>query len=235
MSASITGAGETPGFIGFRFKEAVYFTSNGTFTKADYPWLRAIRVRLVGGGGGGGGCATTSANQVAVGRSGGAGAYAESFITDIAGLSASVTVTTGSGGAGGAAGNNNGADGGTSSFGVVVSANGGNFGAGTAAITVPGVLGGTATQATASGDLTIPGAGVSGQAFPLAATISTIRGAESLFGAGGNVLFTATGAAGNSGTGKGSGGSGGGNVENQATARAGGAGGAGIVIVELYA
>jgi hypothetical protein len=66
MSASITGAGETPGFIGFRFKEAVYFTSNGTFTKADYPWLRAIRVRLVGGGGGGGGCATTSANQVAV-------------------------------------------------------------------------------------------------------------------------------------------------------------------------
>jgi hypothetical protein len=30
---------------GYVFVEQVRFTSSGTFVKADYPWLRAIRVR----------------------------------------------------------------------------------------------------------------------------------------------------------------------------------------------
>jgi hypothetical protein len=90
----------------YRFVTTVYFTSSGTFTKADYPWLRAIRVKCQGGGGGGGGAATTGVGQQAISSGGAGGAYAESFITNIAGLDASVTVTRGAGGTGGAAGNN---------------------------------------------------------------------------------------------------------------------------------
>jgi len=30
----------------YAFVETVYFTSNGTFTKASYPWLRAVRVLI---------------------------------------------------------------------------------------------------------------------------------------------------------------------------------------------
>jgi hypothetical protein len=103
---------------GYQYRETVYFTSSGTFVKADYPWLRAIRVRCVGGGGGG----TTDVNISAGGSGGGGGA--ESFITDIAGLAASVTVTRGAGGAGrttAGVGNN----GTASSFGALVAANGG--------------------------------------------------------------------------------------------------------------
>jgi hypothetical protein len=48
----VSGAAAVDGFV---FKETIYYTSNGTFAKADYPWLRAIRVRTIGGGGGGGG------------------------------------------------------------------------------------------------------------------------------------------------------------------------------------
>jgi hypothetical protein len=77
----------------FAFVETVYFTSNGTFTKADYPWLRAIRVKCQGGGGGGGRAVATSSSTVSAGDGGGGGGYAESFITNIASLDASVTVT----------------------------------------------------------------------------------------------------------------------------------------------
>jgi len=38
---------------GYTYHSTVYFTSSGSFTKASYPWLRAIRVKVVGGGGGG--------------------------------------------------------------------------------------------------------------------------------------------------------------------------------------
>jgi hypothetical protein len=53
---------------GYVYVDTVYFTSSGTFTKASYPWLRAIRVRCQGGGGGGGG---TNANGT--GSHGGSG------------------------------------------------------------------------------------------------------------------------------------------------------------------
>ena len=73
---------------GYRYHSTVYFTSSGSFTKATYPWLRAIRVRMVGGGGAGAGCATTGASTVSVSSGGQGGNYAEKWITDIAGLSA---------------------------------------------------------------------------------------------------------------------------------------------------
>jgi hypothetical protein len=147
---------------GYQFRETVYFTSSGTFVKADYPWLRAIRVRVVGGGGGSGGVAACTATQVAIGGAGGGGGYAESFITDIAGLDASVTVTRGGGGSGGAAGDNNGTAGTNSSFGALVIGGGGAGGGGGAAGTpfatgaghFPGEPG---NGGTGTGDLVIPG------------------------------------------------------------------------------
>jgi hypothetical protein len=82
---------------GYTFVETAYFTSSGSFVKATYPYLRAIKVRLVGGGGGGCGVAT---NADGCGTGGGGGGYAERFYTDIASLDASVTVTVGAAGTG---------------------------------------------------------------------------------------------------------------------------------------
>jgi len=235
---------------GYQYVRTLYITSNATFEKGfalklanpssneATPWLRAIRVRLVGGGGGGGGCATTSASQVAFGGTGGCGGYAESFITDISGLSASVTVTVGSGGTGGSAGANAGGTGGATSFGSAVAANGGLavFGGFGAAATpphfVPGSNGnfGTAGQVILSG-----GAG----RFSIGTSVNEILiGGSGSSGIGGNTggrtLFQ-TGNAGATGANYGGGGTGGANCLSQGTARAGGAGAPGIVIVELYA
>jgi hypothetical protein len=222
--------------IGHRYVSTVYFTSSGTLEKADYPWLRAIRVKCQGAGGGGGGCATTGATTSAVAGSGSGGAYAESFITNIAGLDASVTVTRGSGGAGGAAGNYNASAGGTSSFGSLVSAGGGEGGLGSAGSTanayqVIARVGAT----TGTGDLVIPGGGTE-TSFALSVNYasSPIPGSSFLSPAR-RVTASATGSAGNGGDGVGTGGGGAVNAINQATARAGGAGANGIVIVELFA
>lgn len=226
----------------YRYVDTVYFTSSGTFSKGDYPWLRAIRVKLVGGGGGGGGCLTTAASQSAVAASGGGAAYAESFITDISGLDASVTVTQGAGGAGGAAGGNNGSAGGTSSFGSLVSAVGGGGGgaagpvtvSATGAISVGASTGGD--SASCVGDLTISGSGCQipwgFQAF--ATTVFSPTPGSSILGFA-RVSSSGTGFNGGAGTVWGSGGNGGANGPSQATQRSGGAGGNGIVIVELYA
>lgn len=223
---------------GYAYSSTVYFTSSGTFTKATYPWLRAIRVRMVGGGGGGGGAATTGAGLVAAASGGGGGAYAESFITDIAGLSASVTVTVGAGGAAGAAGANTGSAGGDSSFGAAVSAKGGGGGEAGFANPVPtmgngGAAGGSG--ASSVGDLKFSG-GNSGTAHNNNAAFpaNPPSGASVFSGQVGGTI-TGSGGSGTAGLIYGGGGSGGLNGQNQATARAGGAGGAGIVIVELFA
>jgi hypothetical protein len=224
-----------PSANGYVYNSTVYFTSNGTFAKADYPWLRAIRVKVQGAGGGGGGCATTGANQNSIGSGGGGGAYAEKFITDIPGLSASVTVTVGSGGAGGAAGTNNGSTGGQSSFGAVVTADGGGGGVGQAALTPPIARGGGGGGVTTSGgDLAIEGSGA-GAAFHVEAGFAVPSQGGIAFLSGRPTSGTVTGVAGATGKNYGGGGNGGTNSQNQGTARAGGAGAAGIVIVELFA
>ena len=223
---------------GYLYQQTVYFTSSGTFTKATYPWLRAIRVKVQGAGGGGGGVATTGAGQSAVASGGTGGVYAESFITDISSLSASVTVTVGAGGAGGAAGNNNGVTGGASSFGTAVVGNAGSGGGGAPADSNPNIVGATITTNGGTGDLIIPGKS-SGQLLKaVGANFDPFRhtsgaGGDSVYGTGG-VGITGN-AGGDSGVGKGSGGSGGANGQSQGTARSGGAGAPGIVIVELYA
>ena len=221
---------------GYQFNQTVYFTSSGTFTKATYPWLRAIRVRLVGGGGGGAGCGTTAGGEVAYGTGGGGAAYAEKFITDIAGLSASVTVTIGSGGAGGAAGANNGSLGGTSSFGALLEAGGGNGGIGQAAVLPPhSFRGGFESNTTTGADLAISGSTASPTVVTEANIVFPGVPGSSYLGLARCQDGTITGRNGDAQTSKGAGGNGGMNTASQGTARAGGAGGPGIVIVELYA
>lgn len=220
-------------------QQVLYFTSSGTFTKATYPWLRAIRVRCQGAGGGGGGVGTIGSGQVVMSKPGTGGVYAESFITDIAGLPASVTVTRGAGGSGGSAGNNAGASGGSSSFGSLVVATGG-FGGGTADFTFPPNVpaGGVAAPTTGVGDLIIPGGdATNGLAINDSWVISGIPGnsfmapqTSSLYG----IRTLGDGFAGAPGKLYGGGGTPAGNTFN-GPARAGGAGANGIVIVELYA
>jgi hypothetical protein len=225
---------------GFKLFGTIYYTTSGTFSKGD-PFgggdigLRAIRVRAVGGGGGGGGAATTSAGQTACGGGGGGGGYAEAFITNIADLASSVTVTCGAGGTGATAGNNSGAEGGSSSFGTSVVANGGNFGLGQAAgsplprFSASSGAGGTGV----TGDLLVQG---SRPIVMLALASGNMRapGGDSFLGFGAVSGSATSGGNGAAGQLYGGGGSGGGNSENQGTARSGGAGANGIVIVDCF-
>lgn len=229
----IIGTIGTPPQLGMR--HLVTFTAGGTFSKASYPWLRAIGVHVIGGGAGGGGCPAVGVSNHAAAGGGGAGGPAESFITDIAGLSSSVTVTIGAAGAGGTGGASGG-DGGSSSFGTLVVATGGTGGgAGTnSALEVSG-FGGAGGVGTA-GD--IQGGGAPGG---MGAGVNTLGigggGGSSSLGGGGAGAYTgasSTGHVGNPATGYGAGG-GGASANASSSAKNGGAGSAGIVIVELFA
>jgi hypothetical protein len=224
------------GTASYNFVTTLYVTSTTTFNKADYPWLRAIRVMCQGAGGGGGGCVATGAGQNAVAGGGGGGAYAEKFITDIAGLASSVTVTVGAGGTGGTAGNNAGASGGTSSFGALVSANGGSGGGGSIAVAPINIAQvGANGSTTGTGDLVISGSCASQPWLFISTYVNASIGGESVLGKSNAQGGTGSGANGQNGGNYGAGGYGGANAQNQATARSGGTGGAGIVIIELYA
>jgi hypothetical protein len=219
---------------GYVYVDTVYFTSNGTFSKADYPWLRAIRVKCQGAGGSGGGALATGSGQASAGSGGGGGGYAESFITDIAGLASSVTIPSGAGG--GATTGTGGNAGGVSSFGSQVSASGGGGGSRSpvlphAVVTAAAGEGGF----TSVGDLLIRG-GDGGRAVA-----SPVVDGSSGFGGEGGGSFLGGRVRGeqqasNGFTGKiyGGGGSGASNCAGFA-ARTSGAGANGIVIVELYA
>jgi len=219
---------------GYRYAGTRYYTSSGSFAKADPLGtgdigLRAIRVRMVAGGGGGAGLPATGATEAAVSGGGGAGAYAESFITDIAGLASSVTVTRGSGGAAGSSGN--GSSGGASSFGATVTANGGGGGIRVLSdpiFTAPGEAGGT----TGTGDLVIAGGDGGGG---VALTLSDTR---VLGGFGGASLFSGSregGRGDNPQSGLLYGGGANGHGIGDSTAASDGAAGAnGIVIIDCF-
>lgn len=201
----------------YRYVDTVYFTSSGTFTKADYPWLRAIRVKCQGAGGGGG----AGTIDYRCGSGGGGGAYAEDFITDIVSLSASETVTVGAKGLGGVAAS--GSSGGASSFGSVVVCGGGAFGV------VPTNAGGAGGTVSTSNELIINGSngGWGGQYTDGGNGL----GGHSFLGFG--APNSIAGGGGLPGLPYGGGGSGG--YRFTSTTRQGGDGADGIVIVELYA
>jgi hypothetical protein len=220
---------------GYQYRETIYYTSSDEFVKADFPWLKAIRVRCVGGGGGGGGAGTTASNTIAIGSNGAGGNYAESFITDIAGLDASVTVTRGAGGAASAAGVSNGGAGDTSSFGSLVVAGGGGGGFGNGAGTVPSWgAGAPAPSATATGDLVIFGDSPDSPNRIALFFVLFPKLAGSFLSGSPRQDGTGNGVNGNAGQLFGGGGGGGGNANSQGTNRSGGAGGNGIVIVDLF-
>jgi hypothetical protein len=216
----------------YRYVDTVYFTSSGTFTKATYPWLRAIRVKCVGGGGGGGGNPATGAGQASVAGGGGGGGYAEAFITDIAGLSSSVSITVGAGGSGGGASDNAaGTNGGDSSFGSVILGGGGSAGQGGSPSTGSGQRSGGA-GGSGTGDFVVAG----GRGFPGDYDIGQIfqRG----YGGQSHLAPAATTAANSRNVSNGviyGGGGSGSHLRASSAALAGGNGADGIVIVELYA
>lgn len=134
------------------------FIATGTWTKPAR--CKRVMVEVQGAGGSAGGAAATGAAQGAVSGAGGGGGYSRKLFLASA-LSATETVTIGTGGAAAAAGNNNGNTGGASSFATskayVVTGNGGVLGAGAinsgASNGAGGGVGGTAT----GGDVNIEG------------------------------------------------------------------------------
>lgn len=210
---------------GFWFAQTVYFTGSGTFTKATYPWLRAIKIKCQAAGGGGGGSGTNNNYQ---GAGGGAGGYTEKFYTTISSLSASITVTVGAKGTGGAAGANDGTAGGDSSFGTIVVATGGSGGKNGNSTAGDTAGGGASTP----GDFTVTGG--AGQTRQITSTgYTTGYGGSSFMGAGAPVVSNLSSIAGPAAN-VGYGGGGGGGLRITGNA-AGGNGADGIVIVELYA
>jgi hypothetical protein len=197
--------------------------------------LRAIRVKCFGAGGGAGGAITTGSGNISGGSGGGGGGYAESFITNIAGLASSITVTRGAGGAGGTG--VAGSAGGNSIF-ASITANGGGGGEAQSSQTVPlahfsvGGFGGSASGA----EFILTGSG--GFRFTAFATdriSGGIGGMSAVYGRKENEQINNTSGDGRSAIGVGNGGEGGRNMPSSGTARTGGEGANGIVIVELYA
>jgi hypothetical protein len=214
-------------------RDILYYTSSGTFSKADYPYLSAIRVKVQAGGGGGGGAEGTisgNATSTSKGGNGGGAGYAEAFVL-ASSLSDSETVTVGAGGTGGAA-NSAGGAGGSSSFGTVCAADGGGAGVAGPRSTHPIVVVNGSAGSGTTGDLLITGAD-GPQSMTVQSGIGVSFSGSSVLGAGKNagISQTQTGTKGNDYGGGGTGAS----SQAQNVGRAGGAGGDGIVIVELYA
>lgn len=208
----------------------VVYNASGTFSKASYPGLRAVRARVVGGGGaGGGGASTTSTTFVGAAGGGGGGGYAETLITDIAAMPSSVTVTVGAGGTGvsGTAGN----DGGNSSFGSYAIGPGGKGGLIRAAAAGFRVASGGAGGSPLTGQFLVPGGAGSVGVGDQSGDVSSGGGGDTLL-AGASVSTNGLDPA---STGNLYGGGGSGNSTPPGTAaRTGYAGAPGVVIVDLF-
>jgi hypothetical protein len=227
------GAGDIcliPGSMGPR-QVLVYSTpGTATFTKATYPWLARVKVRVQAGGGGSAGAAAAASESIW--RAGGAGgSYGERLI-DVAALGASETITVGAGGTAGTAANGAAGNGGNSSFGALVTTLGGPAGA-TSMSTGATVTStsGTAGPAAGSGGYINMGGGSSGGAIRLSGGAGIGgAGGDSHMGHGGACRATA-------GVGivpRGYGGGGGGSASANGASQVGRAGGDGVVVVELY-
>lgn len=181
------------------------FAANGTYTPS--PGMVYCDVEAVAAGGGGGGAAGGSGTSAAAGG-GGYGGYSKKLFTT-AQIGASQAVAIGTAGTGGVAGNNAGGTGGNTTFGALLTCNGGAGGSGSAALTTAGIPAAGGAGGTASGgDINIRGSnGFAGFILGAANGGLSGQGGSGAFGAGG--YPSGPNGAGNSGNGNGSGGSGG--------------------------
>ncbi len=209
------------------------FTGSGTWTKADYPWAKSLRIRVVGHGGGGGGAEVTSSAQMSAGGGGGAGGYSEARIP-IASAGATETVTVGTGGGGGS-GAANGSAGGVSSFGSHASATGG---AGAGFIGVSGGSGHSGEPGAGGvgslGDVNVDGGGgTTGTKSSNSAATGQWGGAGGSGPLGGGGESRMGNQAADAGGKYGGGGGGAANWQDLGN-KTGGAGGDGLVLVEMF-
>ena len=218
----------TPTDTGYTQVVARTATSSGTYTPTAN--MKYCIVYLVGGGGGGGGCTTGAGNQ-GVGGGGGAGGFAQKVFS-AATIGASQSVTIGAAGTAGTAGNTGGS-GGSSSFGALLTCNGGVGGGALNNSTIGTVAGGAGGTAT-GGDFNITGQ----QGEPGTVTINSSAAVGGSGGTPGGGLgvggtrprwITATGSNGAVGTGYGAGGSGG--ICSGVPSAVGGDGTGGILVV----
>jgi len=206
-----------------RVVRTVVFTSNGTYTpNANMIYCKVEAVA----GGGGGGCGQSAVGWSTGAGGGSSGGYARSHFTK-AQIGVSRAVTIGPGGAGGNPAN--GFVGGSTSFGGLVVAIGGN-GGGQSAGGAGGSAGGPSGGGT--GDLVLPGRwGDSALGVPTSQFTMTGRGGDSMFGSGGGSFLSSVASNGVAGS---LGGGGGGGLAVNGAGGAGGAGGSGILIVTEY-
>ncbi|EPA7434784.1 hypothetical protein ACQ48J_001867, partial [Escherichia coli O2,50:H32] len=178
----------TPG----RLLNVQVFYNSGIYNPT--PGTKKVIVEMVGGGGGGAGSRSASSGQISVGGAGGAGSYAKGqFTQNFSG----VQVTVGAKGAGGTSSWPYASDGGTSSFGSLITAAGGSAGqpAGPANSfpfsTVAAVVSAGANGANIIGT---PGQGAFASIAVSAAVVTESPGGSSQFGAGGFITaFNAKG------------------------------------------
>lgn len=205
------------------------FAASGTYTPT--PGTGSVEVEVQGGGGAGGGTTLPTVGNVSLGAPGGAGAYGRARFT-AAQFGASQAVTVGAGGVATAA--TAGANGGTSSFGALLSAPGG-VGGGMLNNQAPPTINGNGTSSAAAAGANIDSAKGSVGSVTLALSATAVQGGPggfSRFGAGAsgpglNVNGTHAETAGSGGSGCAINNAGGGSYR-------GGNGAAGQVIVWEY-
>lgn len=225
---------------GYIYGEPIVYTADATFTKANFPGVRALIIECVAGGGGSGGGANPAAGQSSSGGAGGGGGYSKSFVL-ITDVDTTEAIQVGQGGAGGAAGNNAGSPGEDSFFDTIsgeVRAKGGGAGQGSASYAplsgVPGSPGSGGALAGASGNLLMlqGGDGITGFALANNRLIAS-AGGGSFYSSNQSRSMIGTGNT-NGSAGKlyGGGASGGGSSAAAGT-HAGAAGADGLVLVTL--
>lgn len=217
-------------------EQAAYFssinvqviTSSGTYTPTTN--MKYCIVEALGGGGGGGGTPAGVANNATSGGGGGAGSYSIGIFTAAA-IGASQSCTIGSGGTGITSATGN--PGGITSFGTLITCNGGSGGRANGNSTDPGngVIGGDGGIAGSGGFINCPGApgGPAAWRFSGAGGTTKIGG-----GANGLLVITGTSSNGTSAIANTGAGGSGSYVSVSGAAAAGGNGGSGIIIVTEF-
>jgi hypothetical protein len=221
--------------VGYTYKQTLYFTSSGTYTKSSSS-VDTLIVEVVGGGGGGGGAPTTTAGQGVAQGGGSGGGYSKVRLTTP--INNTYTVTIGAGGAGGTSAGTSGSAGGTSSIStgatIWAEATGGSFGASTTASTSPRAANSNSPGGGSVGDLLTSGAG-GGSGISMPSPQLGGFGGGSMYGSGGRSRAGTSGVlAGQNGLGYGAGGGGAVNGTTGQAGAAGGNGSDGIIIVHEF-